>query len=193
MNPEPGPARTTGVAPLSDEILLAGMAGGDQDAAAAFVRRYQARVYGLALTVVGSPALAEEVAQEAFLKAWRHAASYNPRRGRVATWLLTITRNTAVDAVRYGHESPMDPDLLLAVLSRRDVVAPERDVEGVMMLREALVDLPAEQSRPIVLMAFQGMTAQEIALQQNIPLGTVKTRVRRGLRRLGDKLGVRDG
>ena len=193
MNPEPGPARTTGVAPLSDEILLAGMAGGDQDAAAAFVRRYQARVYGLALTVVGSPALAEEVAQEAFLKAWRHAASYDPRRGRVATWLLTITRNTAVDAVRYGHESPMDPDLLLAVLSRRDDVPPERDVEGVMMLREALVDLPAEQSRPIVLMAFQGMTAQEIALQQNIPLGTVKTRVRRGLRRLGDKLGVRDG
>jgi RNA polymerase sigma-70 factor (ECF subfamily) len=193
MNPDPGPARTTDVAPLSDEILLAGMAGGDQDAAAAFVRRYQARVYGLALTVVGSPALAEEVAQEAFLKAWRHAASYDARRGRVATWLLTITRNAAVDAVRYGHESPMDPDLLLAVLSRRDDLPPEHDIEGVMMLRQALVDLPAEQSRPIVLMAFQGMTAQEIAVQQHIPLGTVKTRVRRGLRRLGDKLVVRDG
>jgi RNA polymerase sigma factor (sigma-70 family) len=193
MNPDPGPARTTGVAPLSDEILLAGMAGGDQDAAAAFVRRYQARVYGLALTVVRSPALAEEVAQEAFIKAWRHASSYDPRRGRVATWLLTITRNAAVDAVRYGHESPMDPDLLLAVLSRRDDLPPEHDVEGVMMLREALVDLPAEQSRPIVLMAFHGMTAQEIAVQQHIPLGTVKTRVRRGLRRLGDKLVVRDG
>ncbi|HET6936951.1 MAG TPA: sigma-70 family RNA polymerase sigma factor [Nocardioides sp.] len=178
---------------MSDEILLAGMAGGDQDAAAAFVRRYQARVYGLALTVVRSPALAEEVAQEAFIKAWRHASSYDPRRGRVATWLLTITRNAAVDAVRYGHESPMDPDLLLALLSRRDDLPPEHDVEGVMMLREALVDLPAEQSRPIVLMAFQGMTAQEIAVQQHIPLGTVKTRVRRGLRRLGDKLVVRDG
>jgi RNA polymerase sigma factor (sigma-70 family) len=193
VNPDSGSARTTGVAALSDEILLAGMASGDQDAAAAFVRRYQARVFGLALTVVGSPALAEEVAQEAFLKAWRHAASYDPRRGRVATWLLTITRNAAVDAVRYGHESPMDPELLLAVLSRRDDLAPEQDREGVMMLREALADLPPEQSRPIVLMAFQGMTAQEIAVQQHIPLGTVKTRVRRGLLRLGSKLGVRDG
>ena len=135
----------------------------------------------------------EDVLQEAFLKAWRHAASYDARRGRVATWLLTITRNAAVDAVRYGHESPMDPDLLLAVLSGHDDLAPEHDVEGVMMLREALAELPSEQSRPILLMAFRGMTAQEIAVQQHIPLGTVKTRVRRGLHRLGTKLGVHDG
>jgi RNA polymerase sigma-70 factor (ECF subfamily) len=181
------------VAPLSDEILLAGMANGDQDAAAAFVRRYQARVFGLALTVVGSRAVAEEVAQEAFLKAWRHAGSYDARRGRVATWLLTITRNAAVDAVRYGHESPIDPELLVAILTRRDEAEPDHDVEGALMLREALAELPPEQSRPIVQMAFQGLTAREIALQQQLPLGTVKTRVRRGLRRLGDRLGVRDG
>jgi RNA polymerase sigma factor (sigma-70 family) len=181
------------VAPLSDEILLAGMANGDQDAAAAFVRRYQARVFGLAMTVVGSPALAEEVAQEAFLKAWRHAASYDGRRGRVATWLLTITRNAAVDAVRYRHESPVDPDMVMAMLTRRDEAPRSPDVETTMMLREALLELPPEQSRPIVQMAYQGLTAKEIALQQQIPLGTVKTRVRRGLRRLGERLGVRDG
>jgi RNA polymerase sigma-70 factor (ECF subfamily) len=172
---------------------MAGMANGDEDAATAFVRRYQARVFGLALTVVGSPALAEEVAQEAFLKAWRRAASYDARRGRVATWLLTITRNTAVDAVRYGHESPIDPDLLITMLTRRDEVLPSPDLEGAMALREALRELPPEQSHPIVQMAFQGLTAREIALQQQIPLGTVKTRVRRGLRRLGDRLGVHDG
>jgi len=181
------------VAPLSDEILLAGMAGGDQDAASAFVRRYQARVYGLALTVVRSPALAEVVAQEAFLKAWRHAASYDARRGRVVTWLLTITRNAAVDAVRYRHEAPMDPDVLIATLARRDDLSPEHDVDGVLMLREALAALPPEQSRPIVLMALQGMTAKEVAVQQHLPVGTVKTRVRRGLRRLGETMGVRDG
>jgi RNA polymerase sigma factor (sigma-70 family) len=193
VNPDPGAARTTGVAPLSDEILLAGMADGDQDAASAFVRRFQARVFGLALTVTGNAALAEEVAQEAFLKAWRHAASYDARRGRVATWLLTITRNAAVDAVRYGRESPIDPDLLMAMLTRRDHTLAAPDVEGALVLRQALLDLPREQSRPIIQMAFQGMTAKEIAVQQQLPLGTVKTRVRRGLRRLGDRLGVRDG
>lgn len=177
----------------SDETLLAGMAEGDQAAAAAFVRRYQARLHGLAFTVVGNHALAEEVAQEAFVKAWRHAGAYDARRGRVSTWLLTITRNAAVDAVRYGHESPMDPDLLLAVLSRGDDTPPDQDLDAVVMLRAALAELPAAQSRPIVQMAFQGLTAKEIAQRQGIPLGTVKTRVRRGLRRLGDKLAVRDG
>lgn len=178
---------------LSDEALLAGMADGDQAAAAAFVRRYQARVFGLALTVVGDRSLAEDVAQEAFVKAWRHAASYDARRGRVSTWLLTITRNAAVDAVRYGHESAMDPDLLLAVLTRQDAREPEPDVDAALSVRQALAELPPEQSRPIVQMTFQGLTAQEIATSQGLPLGTVKTRVRRGLRRLGEKLGVRDG
>ncbi len=185
--------RSTSVGPLSDETLLAGMADGDQDAAAVFVRRHQARVFGLALTIVGSRAVAEEVAQEAFLKAWRHAASYDARRGRAASWLLTITRNAAIDAVRYRHEAPMDPDLLLGVLTRRDVEPSGPDPATVVALRDALSALPLEQSRPIVQMAFQGLTAKEISERHDVPLGTVKTRVRRGLRRLADELGVRDG
>jgi RNA polymerase sigma-70 factor (ECF subfamily) len=180
------------VAPLSDETLLAGMADGDQTAAAAFVRRHQARVYGMALTIVGVPAVAEEVAQEAFVKAWRHAASYDPRRGRVPTWLLTIARNAAVDAVRYGHESPMDPDLLVAILAT-PAAGETPDHETSLALRQALSELPPEQSRPIVLMAFHGLTAHEIAVRDELPLGTVKSRVRRGLHRLSDLLGVRDG
>jgi RNA polymerase sigma factor (sigma-70 family) len=174
---------------LSDETLLAGMADGDQAAASAFVRRYQARVYGLALTVVNAPAVAEEVAQEAFLKAWRHAATYDPRRGRVSTWLLTITHHAAVDAVRYRHEDPMDPDQLMAVLAPGDIPS-EDDAETSMMLRQALAELPAEQRGPILMMAFQGLTAREIATRDEVPLGTVKTRVRRGLRRLRDGLGA---
>jgi RNA polymerase sigma-70 factor (ECF subfamily) len=176
---------------LSDETLLAGMAEGDQTAASAFVRRYQARVYGLALTVVKAPAVAEEVAQEVFLKAWRHAATYDARRGRVSTWLLTITHHAAVDAVRYRHEDPMDPDQLMAVLAPREVPHQD-DADTSLMLRQALADLPAEQRAPILMMAFQGLTAQEIATRDDVPLGTVKTRVRRGLRRLRDGLGVRN-
>ena len=179
---------------LSDESLLAGMAVGDQDAATAFVRRYQARVYGLALTVVGSPALAEEVAQEAFVKAWRHASTYDERRGRVATWLLTITRNTAIDTVRYRREAPVDPDVLTKTLvdGRAVPAAPADTWVTAELVREALRRLPVEQSRPVVLMTFYGFTAAEIAERYGIPVGTVKTRVRRGLGVLRDRLGARD-
>jgi RNA polymerase sigma factor (sigma-70 family) len=181
------------VVALSDESLLAGMANGNQDAAATFVRRYQARVYGLALTVIGVPAVAEEVAQETFVKVWRHASTYDARRGRVSTWLLTITRNAAVDAVRYRHEDPMDPSLLMAMLSP----APPADSEEAtrdtsLVLQAALAELPPGQREPILLMTFSGMTAKEIAARDAIPLGTVKTRVRRGLRAMRERLEVRD-
>ncbi|MGH2702441.1 MAG: RNA polymerase sigma factor, partial [Actinomycetota bacterium] len=73
---------------LSDDSLLAGMASGDDEAAAAFVRRFQSKVYGLALGIVRSPTLAEDVAQEAFVKAWRYAGAYDARKGRVAGWMM---------------------------------------------------------------------------------------------------------
>jgi RNA polymerase sigma-70 factor (ECF subfamily) len=180
------------VVALSDESLLAGMANGNQVAAATFVRRYQARVYGLALTVIGEAAVAEEVAQETFVKVWRHASTYDARRGRVSTWLLTITRNAAVDAVRYRHEDPVDPSLLVAML----LPAEPRDAEGTadtsLVLRQALAELPPGQREPILLMTFSGMTAKEIAARDDVPLGTVKTRVRRGLQAMRERLEVRD-
>ena len=178
---------------LSDESLLAGMADGNQDAAAAFVRRYQARVFGLAMTITGARAVAEEVSQEAFVKAWRHASTYDARRGRVATWLLTITRNSAVDAVRYRHEDPMDPSLLVALLSPPRRAGSEDARDTSLVLRGALAALPQEQREPIVLMTFGGMTAKEIAARYDVPLGTVKTRVRRGLQAMRERLEVRDG
>ena len=193
MKPSRAAARTTGVPPLSDESLLAGMAVGDQDAAAAFVRRYQARVVGLAMTVVGSRAVAEEVAQEAFVKAWRHASSYDVRRGRVTTWLLTITRNTAIDAVRYRRETPMDPDILTNVLLSGDTSPDTADRwTTTEEIRDALAALPPNQSRPVVLMTFYGLTASEIAERDGLPVGTVKTRVRRGLGALRERMAVRD-
>src|SRR5215470_20237672 len=94
------------------------MAAGDAQAAAALVRRYQARVYGLALTIVGVPTIAEEVAQEAFVRAWRFAGGYDPRRGGVAGWLLTIARNAAIDAVRLSRDQPYDPDVLIGLLTQ---------------------------------------------------------------------------
>src|SRR5918911_1903944 len=100
------------MAPLSDEALLAGLAAGDPDDAAAFVRRFQRRVYGLAWTILRDADLADDAAQETFVRAWRHAAGYDPRRGRVAAWLLTIARNVAIDRARMRRVPPADPDVV---------------------------------------------------------------------------------
>jgi RNA polymerase sigma factor (sigma-70 family) len=174
---------------LSDESLIAGMASGDNGAMAAFVRRFQARVYGLALSVVNDTGLAEEVAQDAFMRAWRHASTYDPRRGRVGTWLLTITRNLAVDAIRLRRDHPVDPELMVAMLTRVE----EPTFDDPDQLRAVMRALPPEQARTVVLAVCYGLTAKEIAHREGIPLGTAKTRIRRGLMRLRQALGAHDG
>jgi RNA polymerase sigma-70 factor (ECF subfamily) len=183
-----------GVWSVTDESLLAGMATGDTEAAAAFVRRFQHRVFGLARTIVGDAAVAEEVAQEAFIRAWRHAAVYDPRRGRVATWLLTITRNLAIDAVRLRREEPIDPSrLVLWLLAGEAENGPPEGVSGpTEEIREALRCLPLDQAQAVTLTVFYGLTAKEVAELLDVPLGTAKTRTRRGLAKLRERPGVPD-
>lgn len=172
---------------VSDDALLAGLATGDPDAAAAFVERFQRRVFGLALAVVGDPSAAEDVSQEAFVRAWRHAAAYDSRRGTVITWLLTITRNLAIDALRLRRPLALDPDSILALhLETRDKAPDDAAVlaDDADRLRAAIRDLPAEQRRALVLAAFHGHTAREVGESEGIPLGTAKTRIRTALLRL---------
>lgn len=178
-----------------DDALLAGFAVGDPDAAAAFIRRHQSRVCGLARTIVSDPALAEDVAQEAFLRAWRHAPAYDARRGTVVTWLLTITRNLAVDAVRMRRLQPIDPE----VLSSLDVAAggsessPAAAAETqaeVGRVVAALAGLSEGQRRALLMAALCGRTAKEISETEGIPLGTAKTRIRTGLLKLRDTLSA---
>lgn len=173
---------------VSDEALLAGMAAGDIDAAATFVRRFQARVYGLALAVVGAAPDAEEVAQEAFVRAWRHAGNFDPRRGRVSTWLLTITRNVAIDMLRVRRDLPVDPAAVAEVLvSGVDDIDRRTESDHIA---GALRSIPREQAVAVVLAVHFGLTAREISERQEIPLGTAKTRIRTGLARLRSKLEV---
>jgi RNA polymerase sigma factor (sigma-70 family) len=183
------------VSTVTDEALLAGLASGDRDAAAGFVRRFQSRVYGLAVTILGDPAAAEDVAQETFVRAWRHASSYDARRGAVSTWLLTIARNLAIDRARLARSRPVDPDVLAAQLeppaSAGESDAPTRLAER-ERLRELLLGLPEEQRRALVLATYFGRTAKEIAEFDGTPLGTVKTRIRDGLRKLRERLEVED-
>lgn len=180
---------------LSDEALLAGMASGDPHAAAAFVRRYQARVYGLAKTLLGDKASAEEAAQEAFLKVWRNAGAYDARRGHVSTWLLTITRNVSVDAARLKRASPIDPDALAALIDqgthREAIDASDARLE-IHRLRGAIRALPNEQRTALLHAAFFGRTAREIGELEDVPIGTVKTRIRTALYKLRSALEVHD-
>jgi RNA polymerase sigma factor (sigma-70 family) len=171
---------------LSDEALLAGLAAGEADAAAAFVRRFQARVYGVVITIVRDPGVAEDVAQETFVRAWRHAGTYDPRRGRVATWLLTIARNAAIDAIRVRRVEPLDPEVVAGRLQRAAVEEAPPDARE--PVRSAIAELPAEQRRALFLAAYLGRTAREISELEDAPLGTVKTRIRAAMLKLRDAL-----
>ncbi len=171
----------------TDEALLAGMAVGDQAAAVAFVRRYQRRVFGLAYSMTSDVSVAEEVAQEALIRVWRHAPVFDHRRGSVTSWVLTITRNLTIDALRMRRAVPTDPDdftasAMLSPENNPEDVVRRADVRDVM--RAALAELPPEQRRAVVLAAVYGRTASEIGEEEGIPLGTAKTRIRTGLIRL---------
>lgn len=128
---------------LSDEALLAWVAVSDPQATSAFVERFQRRVFGLAFTILGESGAAEEVAQEALLRAWRHAAAFDSRRGSVVSWLLTITRNLAIDAIRVRRPLAIDPDELLrlsAAASGRDPADVAVVYDDIGRLRVALTD-----------------------------------------------------
>jgi RNA polymerase sigma factor (sigma-70 family) len=180
----------------SDEALLAGFATGDPRTAAAFVRRFQGRVYGLALTIVRQPAVAEEVAQETFTRVFRHAGNYDARKGRVSTWLLSIARNLSIDQTRLKRLDPVDPEVIAAEVSIESQT-PGADEMGLQpdereQLRSAIGDLPDDQRRALVLATYMGRTAREISDLDEVPLGTVKTRIRTAMIKLRDELEVHE-
>lgn len=176
---------------LSDESLLAGLGAGEPDASAAFVRRFQARVYGLTRSILRDPGAAEDAAQEAFVRAWRHASAYDARRGSVAAWLLTIARNVAINMLPSRRSDPVDPEMLLALEAPGGDGETERVAE-VKPLRDALRLLPEEQRRALVLAGFYGFTAREVSDLDGVPLGTVKTRIRAAMMKLRSELEVSD-
>jgi len=175
---------------LSDEALLAGMAAGAVGAGTAFVRRHQSRVFGLAWTLVRDPDLAEDVAQETFLRAWRHSTGFDPRKGSVRSWLFRITQNLAIDALRMRRAEPTDPETLLAHLALDDdPVDHITRLEDAERVRAAVRRLPTPQQWALVLAAYLGRTAEEISRIERIPLGTAKTRIRAAMLRLRATLG----
>jgi RNA polymerase sigma-70 factor (ECF subfamily) len=160
----------------------------DASALSALYDRYGSRVYGLAVTIVGEGATAEEVTQDAFLRVWTHAGQYHPDPGRFLAWLLTVTRRAAIDRLRHDRRSQaaasVDDDNFPEL---RDVT--QDDQARWRDLRLTLDQLPSEQREAILLAFYRGMSHSEISEHLGIPLGTVKTRMRLGLDRLRGLLG----
>jgi RNA polymerase sigma factor (sigma-70 family) len=180
---------------LSDESLLAGLGSNDPEATTAFVRRFQNRVFGLAFTILGDRDAANEVAQEAFVRVWRHSALFDARRGTVSGWLLTITRNLALDAVRLRRAIPVDPSASVLLSQPSSAPMPDEALSTPSELRRvsaAIDDLPEEQRRALLLSVLRGMSASELSEHDGVPLGTVKTRIRLALMKLRVALEVHD-
>jgi RNA polymerase sigma factor (sigma-70 family) len=176
---------------LPDEALLAAVALDERDATTVFVRRFQRKVFGLALMITNDRAQAEDVAQQAFERAWRHAAAFDPRRGSVVTWLLAITRNVSIDAVRVRRPDLVDPGELMGMVRAGTSRDPESSAvlaDTIGRLRPLLDALPAEQRRAVLLATIAGRTTNEISQIEHIPIGTAKTRLRTGLAKLAAAL-----
>jgi RNA polymerase sigma-70 factor, ECF subfamily len=174
---------------LADEDLMPLMARKDAAAFEVYYDRHGGAAYSLAHRIVGDPQAAEDVTQEAFLSIWRSRARYDATRGSVRAWTLGIVRNRAIDALRRegGRAPKLDLDDEATLESK---AAPERTEaealrrETARQVRGALGALPNEQSQVIELAYFGGFTHSEIARMLEMPLGTVKGRMRLGLEKI---------
>ena len=145
-------------------------------------------MFGIAVRIIRDPDGAEDICQRVFERAWTHAATFDPRRGSVAVWLTTITRNIAIDELRRGRIVTLAPEHLDRRTDPRHVGrGPADEVVLDDWLRWVLAGLsclPETQRRAVLLSAWHGRTAAEVAELESIPLGTAKTRIRVGLQRL---------
>ena len=169
----------------ADAPLLARVAVGDAAAFDALYARYGPLATALAHGILRAPELAEDAVQDAFLALWRQAPRYDPARGTVQSWLLTIVRHCALDALRRRHaERWVDSAALAEIPAPHTTPELARQHAEVHLLRTALAHLPAPQRAALTLAYAADYSHARIARAQGIPLGTVKGRLRLGLRAL---------
>ncbi len=179
------------LAHLSDEALLALCSRADESALGELYDRYGRVAYGLALRVVRDRALAEDAVQEAFLAVWRSAGAFLAEQGKPSTWILTLVHRRAVDLVRREERRRAEP---LDDLARHDPAGSEATDEEAWLraqrqvVQEALRKLPPDQREAIELAYYGGFTQSELAERLGQPLGTIKSRMFTGLKRLRELL-----
>jgi RNA polymerase sigma-70 factor (ECF subfamily) len=170
----------------SREALLQACAGGDRAALHSLYAVTAPQLFGLALGILRSRELAEDIVQDSFVLVWRHARSFDPGRGTAMAWLARIVRNQCFDQLRRrGRESPLDDTFMETwedpAPSPADLTALSRDAQR---LRGCLEELEESPRRSLMLAYYEGMTFEQVAGRVGAPLGTVKSWIRRSLIRL---------
>lgn len=171
-----------------DAALMQRLSRGDRAALAELYDRHGPRVYGLALSILGSREPAEDLVHEVFLEAWRNAAHYVEARGTVLAWLLVRTRSRAIDRRRSLRQARLGPGESLAASS--DLGA---DAARILDQRRAVAALDCvsdDELQVIMFGYFEGLSSAEIAERLGVPVGTVKSRTRSALQKLRARLGA---
>ena len=174
-------------------VLVSQIAEGDQDALAELYDSTSRIVYGLAFRILGDSSSAEEILFEVYLQVWRTAKSFDPGRGKVTSWLVSMARTRAIDALRSRQARGAN------LAQSLEDIADLQDVRGgpegqsvqtsrAQFIQKFLAQLPDDQRNAIELAYFSGLTHGEIAARTGLPLGTVKTRIRSGMGRLRELL-----
>lgn len=179
-----------------DLALLGQIEQRDQAALSALYDRYSTRVYSLALRVVNNAVLAEEITQDTFLKVWKDPRMWQPERGQFSSWLLTVTRYTAIDRLRREvrvSQNALSLDAFPVEINPTEVIGGSADTSAGRgeaewsdshTIRTLLAKLPPEQRQAVELAFFHGLTHTQLSERLGLPLGTVKTRVKLGLQKL---------
>ncbi len=183
---DPAPPVETSDAELVHRVSL-----GDTAALEALYNRYARVVYSFAMRIVSDPMLAEEILQEVFVRTWRQADRFQRSRGNFGSWLLSITHNLAIDEIRKRQRRPQKSDSVDVSDALFGLVDEATNVEEAaqasalrVRIQTALLTLPDAQREAIELAFFNGMSQREISAHLDIPLGTIKTRMRLGLKKL---------
>ena len=175
--------------------LMAGVAEGNENALTQLYDSTSRIVYGLVLRILGNSSSAEEVTLDVYLRVWRTARSYDSARGTVSSWLITLARSRAIDAVRSRQvrsamfEQPLE-EISDPQDRRRDPEQLSIESAQAHIISNLLAELPVDQRQAIKLAYFLGLSHSEIAARSGLPLGTVKTRIRLGMLRLRELLAL---
>jgi RNA polymerase sigma-70 factor (ECF subfamily) len=168
-----------------DVLLVAAMARGDREALAGLYRRHSGLLLGLAMRIVHERREAEDLLHDVLLEAWRAAKDYDPKRGRVRTWLAIRMRSRALDLMKSARVSRNAGDAVLeVVVDEREHASPDH-----ARVRAAVDALNPDQKAVLELAYFEGLSCSDIASRIAIPIGTVKSRLAAGMQRLREGLG----
>ncbi|GAA5094372.1 sigma-70 family RNA polymerase sigma factor [Microbacterium yannicii] len=187
----PDDQRGTSVDDEEERELCGRFAAGDERALEQIYRRWSPIVFTLALRVLGDRGDAEDVTQKTFVSAWTSRASYDPAKGRLSTWLVTIARRRIADTLETRRRvRELQEKLQRFAVTDDDTISSDIDLGDRLLLADELDQLEPDAQRVVRLAFYDDLTHQQIATRLDMPLGTVKSHIRRSLTRLRDRLEV---